>query len=94
MFKFDKVAGIGEIVTTGEDDGGLQVGKQGDIIYMSAAHGLQSAAIYSLDGSMVQACSYDGEAVAELDLGGMARGVYVVRVADEAGNVRSVKFIK
>lgn len=94
MFKFDKVAGIGEIVTTGEGDGGLQVGKQGDIIYMSAARGLQSAAIYSLDGSMVQACSYDGEAAAELGLGGMARGVYVVRVIDAAGNVRSVKFIK
>ncbi len=64
-----------------------------DIATLSAGSAIDRVEIYTLSGTQALTASGDGAASLRLDLGGLAPGVYIARVATAAG-VQSIKIIK
>ena len=63
------------------------------LLNVTAATAIERVAIYGTDGKQVGAYSGDGSSLMQIDMGGLSRGIYLVRIASDNG-VETVKVIK
>ena len=65
----------------------------GQLLNVTAATAIDRVAIYSTDGKQVGAYNGDGSAMMQIDMGGLSRGIYFVRIFTGTGT-ETVKIIR
>lgn len=59
-----------------------------------ANHQIKEAAIYSMDGKLIEKQASNGKSMLEFSMSGYPNAVYIVRLTDASGHSKSIKLIK
>lgn len=88
--RFGASAGVGEITT----EGILNVTYDGNDITATSANGIVLVTVYDLGGKTVASPACGNEASVKIDASSLAKGIYLVKAVDAAGNEQVIKVLR
>lgn len=87
VIRFGAASGVENVI----DGGALALDFDGSAIHASSEAGLATATVYDLSGKTVASPSCYGADSLSIDASALAKGIYIVKVADAAGNSKVLK---